>query len=43
LAIVSDFVRLQGGTVFAENRLDGGAVVGFQLKLSGETGTHTIS
>jgi two-component system sensor histidine kinase MprB len=43
LAIVSDFVRLQGGTVFAENRLDGGAVVGFQLNLSGETGTHTIS
>lgn len=43
LAIVSDFVRFQGGTVFAENRLDGGAVVGFQLKLSGETSTHTIS
>ncbi|KLR61099.1 histidine kinase,HAMP domain-containing protein,histidine kinase [Actinobacteria bacterium IMCC26207] len=43
LAIVADFVQRQGGTVFAENRLDGGAVVGFQLQLDGEKATHTIS
>ncbi|MEX0768117.1 MAG: ATP-binding protein [Microthrixaceae bacterium] len=33
LAIVADFVQRQGGTVFAENREGGGAVVGFQLAL----------
>ena len=43
LAIVADFVQRQGGTVFAENRLDGGAVVGFQLQLDNENGTHTVS
>ncbi|CAB4535116.1 unannotated protein [freshwater metagenome] len=43
LAIVADFVHLQGGTVFAGNRPDGGAVVGFQLRLDSQNGTHTSS
>ena len=43
LAIVADYVQRQGGTVFAENRLDGGAIVGFQLQLDGVERTHTIS
>ncbi|MEI7886934.1 MAG: HAMP domain-containing sensor histidine kinase [Actinomycetes bacterium] len=43
LAIVADYVQRQGGTVFAENRLDGGAIVGFQLRLDTVERTHTIS
>ncbi|CAB5069057.1 unannotated protein [freshwater metagenome] len=43
LAIVADFVQRQGGTVFAENRLDGGAIVGFQLQLDDEFSTQTVS
>lgn len=38
LSIVADFARAHGGTVFARNRPDGGAEIGFSLLVAHKTG-----